>query len=91
MTLRKVLMATASLAFAACATGSIAADKPAAAKAPAAKAPADRPQSYGRPPGAAAPPWEKPRHLLYIATPGDDGADQRVEGMSGHFPRRRSR
>jgi hypothetical protein len=33
----------------------------------------------------------KPDETTGATFPGDDGADQRVEGMSGHFPRRRSR
>ena len=79
MTLRKLLMATAGLALAAGVHSPVSAQatspKAASAKGAAARPPVEHPQSYGRPPGASQPPWEKPRHLLYIATPGDDGAD----------------
>jgi len=62
MKLRNVLMATASLAFAACIAGSVSAqDNLTAANGARATAP--------------AAPRSKLRHLLYIATPGDNGAD----------------
>ncbi len=62
MKLRNVLMATASLAFAACVAGSVSAqDRPTAPNGASAAAP--------------AAPRSKLRHLLYIATPGDNGAD----------------
>ena len=63
MTFRKLLMATASLAFATCVAGSVSAQKNPTS--PVADPPNMRPR----------PPSEQPRHLLYIATPGDNGAD----------------
>ena len=66
MKIRTVLMATASLAFAACVAGSASAQN---AAAPARVAPSGPPTTYKSP----------IRHRLYIATPGDAGAD----GQSG--------
>jgi hypothetical protein len=62
MKLRNVLMATASMAFAACVTGSVSAQD--------AVRPARPAQT-----GPMLPYASKLRHLLYIATPGDEGAD----------------
>ena len=59
MKFRNMLLATASMAIAACVSGSVSAQN-----APAARAPR-----------APAAPGEKLRHLLYIAVPGDNGAD----------------
>jgi DNA-binding beta-propeller fold protein YncE len=56
MKVRNMLMATASLAFAAYLSGSVSAQNAPAPRAPRA-------------------PEDKVRHLLYIATPGDNGAD----------------
>src|SRR4051812_39709173 len=67
MTFRKALMATASLALAASVGASVCAQTNPTS--PVADAPGARPR----------PVWERPRHLVYIATPGDDGAD----GQSG--------
>ena len=66
MQTRKALMATASLAIMACVTGSVSAQNSGGAQ---------------RRPGRRAacrqfvPYQSPPRHLLYIATPGDEGAD----------------
>ena len=68
MQTRKALMATASLAIMACLTGSVSAQNNGARNAGAA----------ATPPAANAtilPYQSPPRHLLYIATPGDEGAD----------------
>src|SRR5580704_14651947 len=64
MKIRKILLTTASLAFAACVAGSVAAQDNSAA-----------PGGGARPAGAPRGPESKLRHLLYIATPGDNGAD----------------
>jgi hypothetical protein len=64
MRIRNLLMATASVAFAACLGGSVFAQENAGA-------PPGAPPGAG-PQGAAR---SKLRHLLYIATPGDNGAD----------------
>jgi hypothetical protein len=69
MKLRNVLLATASVAFAACAAGSVSAQNAAAGGGQGAAVAA---------PGATAAqraPRNNLRHLLYIATPGDGGAD----------------
>ena len=65
MQTRKALMATASLAIMACLTGSVSAQNSGARNAGAAAAPS----------AAILPYQSPPRHLLYIATPGDEGAD----------------
>src|SRR6185437_98183 len=65
MQTRKALMATASLAIMACVTGSVSAQYGGARNAGPAAAPAATILPYQSP----------PRHLLYIATPGDEGAD----------------
>ena len=65
MKLRTALMASASLAFAACISGSVSAQDAAATARPARAAPT----------GPILPYAAKERHLLYIATPGDEGAD----------------
>jgi DNA-binding beta-propeller fold protein YncE len=62
MKLRTALMATASLAFAASVSGSVSAQN---------AAPAARPAQTG----PMLPYQGKLHHLLYIATPGDEGAD----------------
>lgn len=69
MQTRKTLMATASLAIMACLTGSVSAQNGGARSASPAAAPA----------GTILPYQSPPRHLIYIATPGDEGAD----GQSG--------
>jgi len=69
MQTRKTLMATASLAIMACLTGSVSAQNGGARNASPAAAPA----------GTILPYQSPPRHLIYIATPGDEGAD----GQSG--------
>jgi hypothetical protein len=70
MQTRKVLMTTASLAVMACVTGSASAQ--------------DKVQGNGQAVRASAPsiagatiqPYQSPpRHLIYVATPGDEGAD----------------
>lgn len=63
MKLRKVLMATASFALLACISGSVSAEDSMARAA------------AGGPPRGGGEPWNELRHLLYIATPGDNGAD----------------
>ena len=75
MKLRKVLMATASLAIAACVVGSVSAQNNQAAPGGA------RGARGGQAPGAAGrgAPRSQLRHLLYVALPGDNGAD----GQSG--------
>ena len=66
MQTRKALMATASLAIMACVTGSVSAQNSGARNAgPAAARTRQR----------SSPIRARPRHLLYIATPGDEGAD----------------
>ena len=68
MQARKALMATASLAIVACVAGSVSAqNKPTRNQGPAAQA--------ATPSTAVQPYQSRPRHLLYIATPGDEGAD----------------
>jgi DNA-binding beta-propeller fold protein YncE len=67
MKIRNVMLATASMAFAVCITGSVSAQD--------ATAPARRVPPSGPPTTYKAPI----RHRLYIATPGDEGAD----GQSG--------
>ena len=69
MQIHKALMATASLAVMACIGGSVSAqNKPTRAAGPAAQ-----PIVAGAP--TLLPYQSPPRHLLYIATPGDEGAD----------------
>jgi DNA-binding beta-propeller fold protein YncE len=63
MSIRTMLMATVSLAFAACVSGPVSAQNATAA-------------AGGAAPRPAPTPYQAPlRHLLYIATPGDEGAD----------------
>ena len=63
MQIRKALMATASLAIMACLNGSVSAQSNGQSNAGAKPAP------------ALVPYQSPPRHLVYIATPGDEGAD----------------
>ena len=65
MQTRKALMTTASLAIMACVTAS-AQDKPQRNESPAARPAASE---------GLVPYQSRPRHLIYIATPGDEGAD----------------
>ncbi len=68
---RKALMTTASLAIMACVAGSVSAQDKAQRNAePAARAPVPSAADAG------VVPYQSPlRHLIYIATPGDEGAD----------------
>ena len=69
MQTRKTLMATASLAVVACVAGSVCGTGWRQAR--------RRPGGSGAPqPDAGVLPYQSPaRHLIYIATPGDEGAD----------------
>jgi hypothetical protein len=68
---RKILMTTASLAVIASVAGPVTAQDVAARKSAASPARAAAPAS-----GAGVLPYQSsPRHLIYIATPGDEGAD----------------
>lgn len=68
---RKILMTTASLAVIAAVAGSVSAQGVTARKSAASPARAAAPAS-----NAGVVPYQSPpRHLIYIATPGDEGAD----------------
>ncbi|HUE62877.1 MAG TPA: hypothetical protein VMO78_00760 [Rhizomicrobium sp.] len=71
MQIREALMTTASLAIVACVAGSVwAQDAAQRGAGPAARAPSPSGSNAG------VTPYQSPlRHLIYIATPGDEGAD----------------
>ncbi len=68
---RNILMATASLAVIACVAGPVTAQDSAARKSAASPARTAAPASDS----GVVPYQSPPRHLIYIATPGDEGAD----------------
>jgi len=68
---RKILMTTASLAVIACVAGPVTAQDGAARKSATPAARAAAPASDA----SVVPYRSPPRHLIYIATPGDEGAD----------------